>query len=78
VLDINITPELKVEGDYRELVRAVQDLRKAKGLTPSDPISITINTAMEATLMPFLDDFKKTVLATTVSFLEETATISLE
>ena len=27
-LDINISPELKQEGDYRELVRVIQDMRK--------------------------------------------------
>jgi isoleucyl-tRNA synthetase len=68
VLDTTITPALKAEGDYRELIRAVQDLRKAKGLTPSDVITITLPSAMETTLTPFMADFKKTVLAKEVSF----------
>jgi isoleucyl-tRNA synthetase len=70
VLDIHITPELKAEGDYRELVRAVQDLRKSKGLTPSDPIFITLSPSAELLLTPFLEDFKKTVLAEKVTFAE--------
>lgn len=35
-LDMNITPELKEEGDVRELLRAIQDLRKAALLAPRD------------------------------------------
>jgi len=38
VLDTEITEELKLEGDVRNLMRAVQDARKEKGLTPQDSI----------------------------------------
>ncbi len=71
MLDTAITPALKAEGDYRELIRAVQDLRKAKGLTPSDAIALTLPAAMEETLAPSMEDFKKTVLAKEVSFTED-------
>jgi isoleucyl-tRNA synthetase len=70
VLDTTITPELKAEGDYRELVRGVQDLRKATGLTPSDPINLTISPNIEEILSNFMEDFKKTVLAENVSFAD--------
>jgi isoleucyl-tRNA synthetase len=43
-LDVNITPELKEEGDYRELLRAIQDTRKKLELTPTDIVSIHIQT----------------------------------
>ncbi len=41
-LDTNITAELKEEGVVREIIRAVQDMRKKNGLTPSDPIVLHI------------------------------------
>ncbi len=41
-LDPEITPELKQEGNYRELVRVIQDLRKKKGLNPKDIIILKI------------------------------------
>ncbi|MFA6392948.1 MAG: class I tRNA ligase family protein [Candidatus Paceibacterota bacterium] len=42
-LDTNITEELKQEGNYRELVRAIQDMRKKEGLNPNDIISLEID-----------------------------------
>ena len=63
-LDTVITSELKAEGNYRELVRAVQDLRKAQGLTPSDTVALVISPAAEALLSLFMADFTKTVQAT--------------
>lgn len=35
-LDTSLTPELKEEGIIREMIRAIQDLRKEKGLTIED------------------------------------------
>jgi isoleucyl-tRNA synthetase len=46
-LDTNITPLLKEEGDVRELIRALQDFRKQSGLTPSQKVSVTIQTTAE-------------------------------
>ena len=36
MLDTTITPELKEEGDVRELIRTIQDLRKETALSPHD------------------------------------------
>lgn len=40
-LDITITPELKAEGEARELMRSIQQLRKKAGLTLGDSATIT-------------------------------------
>jgi len=39
-LDIQITPELKEEGELRDIIRYIQDMRKKSGLKPEDKISI--------------------------------------
>ncbi|MEI6580724.1 MAG: class I tRNA ligase family protein [bacterium] len=69
LLDIKITPELKEEGDYRELVRAIQDIRKKEGLTPSDTILLSLETNEEGKnlIQKFKEDIKKTVLAKDVN-----------
>ncbi len=42
MLDVNLTPELKKKGFYRELVRHVMQLRKQSGLTPDDTITLAV------------------------------------
>lgn len=39
-LDLNITPELKEEGDVREITRTIQNLRKEGGLTLEEEINL--------------------------------------
>ena len=39
-----MTPELKREGDLRELTRFIQDLRKKAGFKSSDQIELVIET----------------------------------
>lgn len=72
LLDVNITPELKQEGDYRELTRALQDMRKKLGLTPSDVISLTFETndISKKLIQKFEADMKKTVLISKIEFKE--------
>ena len=42
VLDIEVTPELRAEGDAREIARAVQDLRREAGLDLDDRIQLWV------------------------------------
>jgi isoleucyl-tRNA synthetase len=43
ILDTTLTEELQKEGDIRKLIRAVQDMRKAKGLVQSDEIALVVS-----------------------------------
>ena len=72
VLDVNIGEELKQEGDYRELARALQDMRKKMGLTPSDVVRLSFETddAGKELVQKFETDMKKTVLASEINFRE--------
>lgn len=71
-LDTNITPELQSEGHYRELARALQDMRKKIGLTPSDVIELSFETndAGKKLIQKFEADMKKTVLVSKIEFKE--------
>jgi isoleucyl-tRNA synthetase len=43
VLDLTLTPELEAEGYARDVIRDVQDDRKAAGLDVADRIALTLN-----------------------------------
>lgn len=70
VLDTAITPELKAEGDARDLMRALQDMRKQAGLNPSDRIAVVLQTSDggEAVVRQFMEEIKKTVGADALTF----------
>ncbi|HJN62841.1 MAG TPA: class I tRNA ligase family protein [Candidatus Paceibacterota bacterium] len=42
-LDVEITPELREEGDARDLIRYIQNTRKNMGLKPGDTISLSFS-----------------------------------
>jgi len=69
-IDTNITEELKVEGQYRELVRSIQDMRKKFGLTPSDAIILFIeaNEAGNKIVEKFENEIKRIVLASELKY----------
>ncbi|MEI6400480.1 MAG: class I tRNA ligase family protein, partial [bacterium] len=78
VLDTEITPELKREGNYRELVRALQDLRKETGLTPEDTINLTISENAKTLVEEFEADLKKTVQIREVIFADGSNEIKID
>jgi isoleucyl-tRNA synthetase len=47
VLDTDITPELKAEGQIRELTRMIQGLRQDAGYVPNDTVVIWIDASSE-------------------------------
>ncbi len=44
-LDTRVSPELKLEGRTRDLIRAIQQMRKEAGLSPQDRITLTLTGA---------------------------------
>jgi len=69
-LDTVITPELKREGQARELIRRIQELRKKKGMLPADTISVLFesNEAGRGVIEEFDADIRRISNAKTVSF----------
>ncbi|OGG41527.1 hypothetical protein A2837_03435 [Candidatus Kaiserbacteria bacterium RIFCSPHIGHO2_01_FULL_46_22] len=70
ILDTAITPELKMEGDARDFIRAVQEMRKTQGLEPSDRITLTVQTSDggEAILRAFESEIKRVTGTDSITF----------
>jgi isoleucyl-tRNA synthetase len=66
VIDTTLTPELRAEGDARELQRAVQDLRKEAGLALDDRIELWVEGLPES-VAPFLPSVARETLAELVA-----------
>ena len=58
-LDVNITQSLKEEGEFRELLRKVQDMRKEKGLSVGDRASLMIPPEFYTITQKYGDEIKK-------------------
>ena len=59
VLNTEITPELEAEGNMRDFLRALQDIRKEKGLQIGDMVILTIFT--DNTGRALIEKFKDTI-----------------
>lgn len=78
-LDTNITPELKTKGEFRDLIRAVQDERKKLKLVPGQIASLTLNPAKQV-LVEKNDnrtELQKTCSLISINFSEECPTDSI-
>ncbi len=62
VLDDTITPELKKEGQYRELLRFIQDMRKKEGLIPDKKVVLLVKTDAEGER--FIHEFESALMKT--------------
>lgn len=65
-LNIKITPELKREGMIRDLVRAVQEMRKKAGLEISDRIELSLyseDKEIQKAIQEWQDYIRKETLA---------------
>ena len=71
-IDTHITEELRLEGQYRELVRAIQDERKKKGLNPNDVVTLVISTNVngQKLINKFKTELIKTVSAKEIQIKE--------
>ena len=71
-LDTQITPELRAEGDAREFVRQVQEMRKQAGLQPKDRVVLCIQTSKEGEMMidMYRREIEKIVGAELIAFAE--------
>ncbi|MGO4300017.1 isoleucine--tRNA ligase [Leifsonia sp. RAF41] len=71
LLDTATTPELEAEGLARDIIRAVQDTRKAAGLDVSDRIRLSLHFEHE-------DDARALGLAADVDIATETLALAVE
>ena len=59
-IDTKITPELKMEGTTREIIRQIQMLRKKTGLTPEDIVKLKFNTK-EKDIVEAIEKYQKQI-----------------
>lgn len=70
-LDTNITPELKLEGQSRELIRLIQNMRKKAEFNVDDRIKLSINTSDKDLNQAYLEH-KEIIYAETLTTGEVT------
>ena len=72
ILDTHITEELQAEGQYRELVRAIQDIRKKNGLNPNDLVTLVVSTNIDGQelINKFKSELMKTISAKEIEIKE--------
>ncbi len=70
-LDITITDELKKEGDAREFVNRIQNIRKDSGFNLTDRVELQVleNAEMQPSLIQYKDYICAEILADSLTFL---------
>lgn len=68
--DMIITPELKEEGNLRDIIRAIQNLRKKEGLNPRETASLIVSTDKSGKIFvnKFREKIEKAVSLSAVHF----------
>jgi len=82
-LNTEITPELKEEGEFRDLIRGLQDLRKKTGLNPGQKIVLLVQADIQARefMEKFVEEIKKSAGLEKLEFnavLEDGQEISID
>jgi isoleucyl-tRNA synthetase len=69
-LDLHLTDELRREGQVREFLRAVQDARKAKELSPDDIATLVVapDSIAESLIAEYKDMIQKTASLGSILF----------
>ena len=67
-LDVRITPELKEEGELRELLRKIQDLRKERGLSFGDSAVLVATEDLKALIGKHEEQIKKATGLSEIEF----------
>ncbi len=67
-LDVNITPHLKEEGDLREFLRKIQDMRKEKNLSVGDVAVLTVPPEMRDLAIKYEPEIKKITNVSGIEF----------
>jgi len=72
-LDITITDDLKKEGDAREFVNRIQNIRKDSGFNLADRIVVTVseNAALQPSIIQYKEYICAEILADSLAFLPE-------
>jgi isoleucyl-tRNA synthetase len=71
-LDIIVSDELKKEGVARDVIRAIQDLRKKEGLTVGDKVALLLDSDEKGKELvhAFLRDIQRVTLVTGVEYAD--------
>ena len=79
-LDLEITADLKMEGDFREFLRNVQKFRKEEKLVPSDTINLAIETDEpgQKLINKFVAELKQTAGIKKIEFTSVTDAIEIK